>query len=113
MVTVLPFLPAAVAGAGLAAAAVAPGWTAILRGALPTGIEASTRRPARSTTETSLVPSLLTYARRPSELDVLQWGALPTGTAAATVLVAVSRIASSPGPWTTARAQRPSRVNGA
>src|SRR4029077_20028700 len=113
IVTVLLFLPGAAAGGvELPAAAVAPDCTAIFRGALPTAIVAITRRPARSTTETSLVPSLVTYAVRPSELEVLQCGALPTATVPATALVEGSRIASSPGPCTTARAQRPSGVKG-
>src|SRR5258706_167454 len=48
-------------GAGLlVAAARAVAWTAILRGALPTAMVAVTVRRPRSTTETSLEPSLVT-----------------------------------------------------
>src|SRR3989442_12768894 len=100
-------------GAGPATAAPGTGCTAILRGALPTGMVAVTVRLDKSTTETLLEPSLVTYAVWPSELDVLQCGVLPTATVPASVLRAASRMPSSPGPWITASAHRPSGVKGA
>src|SRR5712691_7716541 len=105
---------AAVAAPAGAADRGAPiGCTAIFRGALPTAMVAVTVRFTRSTTETSLEPSLVTHAVRPSEAMAIQWGVFPTGTAAARVLVVMSTMSSSPGPWATARAQRPSGVGGA
>src|SRR5215467_12499426 len=101
------------AGDAAAARGAAAGWTAILRGAFPTGMVAVTVRVERSTTETSLELSLATHAVRPSAPMAIQCGSLPTGTVAATLLFAVSMMASSPGPCTTASAQRPSGVGGA
>src|SRR4029453_11481433 len=114
MVTVLGWARPAVAGAPGGAERGAPmGWTAILRGAFPTGMVAVTARVERSTRDTSLEPSLATQAERPSDVMAIQCGSFPTGTVAASVLLAVSMMPSSPGPWTTARSQRPSGVGGA
>ena len=106
-------LTRAAEAAGALALGTGPGWTAILRGALPTGIVATTVRVARLTTETSFEPSFVTYAVFPSDVAVTQCGVLPTRTVPATVPLAASMIPSSPGPWLGTRAQRPSRVNGA
>ena len=91
----------------------APGCAAIFRGALPTGIVAVTLPVARSTTDTSLEPSLATYAVRPSPLAATQCGVLPTATTLLTARVAGSTTASSPGPWLTTRLAPPSGVNSA
>src|SRR2546427_1839462 len=101
------------APAGAADLGVPIGCTAIFRGALPTAMVAVTVRFTRSTTETSLEPSLATHAVRPSEAMATQCGVFPTGTAAARVLAVVSTMSSSPGPWATTRSQRPSAVGGA
>src|SRR2546428_13243686 len=93
-------------GAGAVTPAPETGCTAILRGAFPTGMVAVTARLAKSTTETSLEPSLVTQAMRPSELDLVQCGAFPTATGPASVLFTVSQMASSPRPWATASAHR-------
>ena len=47
------------------------GCMAILRGAFPTAMVAVTVRLSTSTIETSLEPSFVTKARRPSALDAL------------------------------------------
>src|SRR2546425_12157162 len=103
---------AAGSGAGVVAAGPNTGCTAILRGALPTAMVAVTVRLAKSTTETSLEPSSVTKAVRPSELDALQCGVLPTATVPASVLFAVFRIPSSPRPRTNASAHRASGAHG-
>src|SRR5258708_6887103 len=60
------------------AAAAGAGCTTIFRGALPTGTVAFTVRSARSTTDTSLEFSLVTYAQRLSEVTPIQCGIAPT-----------------------------------
>src|SRR5262249_30965801 len=112
MVTVFVCVRPAVGTAGTAARGALTGWTAILRGAFPTGMVAVTARVERSTTETSLDPSLATHAVRPSGAMAIQCGSVPTGTVATTLLLAVSTMASSPGPCTATSAQRPSGVDG-
>src|SRR5262249_17044321 len=104
---------AARAGAGVVAARPDVGCTAILRGALPTAMVAVTVRLPRSTTETSLEPSSVTNAGRPSGLGALPGGGLPRATVPAGVLVAGWRMARGGGTWTTASANRPSGVKGA
>src|SRR5215510_11443833 len=88
----------AAAGEATAARGAATGWTAILRGAFPTGMVAVTVRVERSTTETSLELSLATHAVRPSAPMAIQCGSLPTGTVAEKLLLPVSRMARERAP---------------
>src|SRR3989442_2905026 len=94
-----PFRAAAARGAAI-------GWTAILRGALPTAMVAVTVRFTRSTTETSLEPSLATHAVRPSEAMATQCGVFPTGTAAARVLAVGGAMSRSARPRARALGQQ-------
>ena len=74
--------------------------TAILRGALPTAT-VCIAPPARSTTLTSLEPSLLTHSFLPSADRSSQCGCLPTPMLRTEVRAAGSNSMTSPGPGTT------------
>src|SRR5476651_462670 len=75
--------------------------TTTLRGALPTAI-VSTFCEAKSTTERSFDPSLVTYAVLPSLDTLIQCGCLPTAMLRTGLFVTGSNTSNSPGPCTTA-----------
>src|SRR5437879_11172349 len=86
------------APAGAADRGAPMGCTAIFLGALPTAMVAVTVRFPRSTTETSLDPSLVTHAVRPSEAMATQCGVFPTGTAAARARASPTAAPPAPHP---------------
>src|SRR2546423_8557117 len=99
----------AAAAAGWPAAG--PGWTTILRGALPTGTVAVTLRSARSTTDTSFEVSLVTYAQRLSEVTPIQCGIVPTLIEPVGTYVAGANKCRVPGPRITTSPSWPSGLD--
>ena len=81
-----------------AMAGTVPVCTTILRGALPTGMVSVTVLLVRSTIETLLETSLVTYAKWLSDVAAIQCGMSPTFTVPVLAYVSGSNRSNSPGP---------------